>query len=163
KPRRHLLVVTHHSDVVRQARARTLLGPLFRAVMARSDVVIATSRRYLDSSSELRPYRGKAHVVPYGIELDRFSPTLRDSDKARPIRERFVPPITFAVGRLIYYKGFEVLLDAFTNVPGTLLLAGDGPLQRALEERARRNGVSERVKFLGAIPNEDLGPYYGAA
>jgi rhamnosyl/mannosyltransferase len=73
------------------------------------------------------------------------------------------PRFTLAVGRLIYYKGFEVLLDAFRRVPGSLMLAGDGPLRGALELRALKNGIAERVHFLGPVPNEALGPYYGAA
>ena len=163
KPRNHVLVVTHHSDVVRQARVRTVLAPLFRSVMSRAGLVIATSHRYLESSAELAPYRERACVIPYGIELSHFSPQLRESSEAREVRARYRGPITFAVGRLIYYKGFEVLLDAFRDVPGSLLLAGEGPLRGSLEHRALKNGIAGRVHFLGAVPNEGLGPYYGAA
>ena len=75
----HSLVVTHHSDIVRQARLRNILQPLFKAVHSRADAIIATSQRYLESSEELGPYRAKVRVVPYGIDLHHFAPSLRDS------------------------------------------------------------------------------------
>src|SRR5262249_41812059 len=39
----------------------------------------------------------------------------------------------------------------------------EGPLRGALEERARRRGLSSRIHLLGAISNEMLGACYGAA
>jgi rhamnosyl/mannosyltransferase len=158
----HSLVVTHHSDIVRQARIRSILQPLFRAVLSRADLIITTSQRYLDSSDELKPYRSKVRVVPYGIDLKQFSPSLRQLGSAQAIRANYGDRIVVATGRLIYYKGFEVLLDAMKMVRAHLLLIGDGPLRSTLEDRARRNGVKERVTFLGAVPNHDLGQFYGA-
>jgi len=159
----HRLVITHHSDIVRQARVRGILQPLFRAVLARADAIIATSGRYLESSEELRPYHSKVRVIPYGIDLQQFSPALKQVPSARDLRARYGPRIILATGRLIYYKGFEVLLDALKSVSAHLLLIGDGPLRAALEARARRNGVGDRVTFVGAVPNQDMGQYYGAA
>jgi rhamnosyl/mannosyltransferase len=162
KPR-HALVVTHHSDIVKQARTRAALKPLFRSVMTRADAVISTSERYLSSSAELGPYRAKARVIPYGIDLSAFTPALRESPKAREIRARHGGPLILAAGRLIYYKGFEVLLDAMKTVRGHLLLVGDGPLRQKLTARARRNGIDDRVTFVGNVPNAEMGGYYGAA
>ena len=159
----HALVVTHHSDIVRQARIRSILQPLFGAVLSRANAILATSQRYLESSDELRPYREKTRVVPYGIDLKQFSPSLKESRSARELRARYGTRIVLATGRLIYYKGFEVLLDAMRSVRGHLLLVGDGPLRTALEQRARRNGIDDRVTFVGAVPNHEMGTYYGAA
>jgi rhamnosyl/mannosyltransferase len=159
----HALVVTHHSDIVKQARLRVALQPLFRAVMRRADAVVATSDRYVASSAELAPYRSKVRVIPYGIDLASFNPELRNGPRARELRRQYGSPLLLAVGRLIYYKGFDVLLDAMKNVRGHLLLVGDGPLLQPLKERARRNAVHDRVTFVGSVHNADMGPYYGAA
>ncbi|MCO5165515.1 MAG: glycosyltransferase [Planctomycetes bacterium] len=55
------------------------------------------------------------------------------------------------LGRLAVQKRVDVLLDAFARLGGDarLALAGDGPLRRALEERARDLGLGGRVAFLG--------------
>ena len=163
KPRNHLLVVSHHSDVVRQARLRAALAPLFNSVMERAGLIITGSKRYAETSPELEPHRAKVRVIPYGVDLSRFSPRSRASLAAMELRARYAGPITFALGRLVYYKGFQVLIDAFAHVPGTLLLGGEGPLRHELEERAQRRGLGSRVHFVGAIPEVDLAAYYGAA
>jgi rhamnosyl/mannosyltransferase len=162
KPR-HALVITHHSDIVRQARARIVLRPLFGAVLAKADAIIATSQAYFEGSDELRPYRSKVKVVPYGIDLQQFSPSLKELASARELRAKYGERIVLATGRLIYYKGFEVLLDAMKTVRAHLLLVGDGPLRVALKTRARRNQIEDRVTFVGTVPNQDMGRYYGAA
>lgn len=58
-----------------------------------------------------------------------------------------------AAGRLVHQKGFDLLLEAFARLvaPGwSLHIHGDGPDRRALEVRARRLGIAERVVFHGA-------------
>ena len=66
------------------------------------------------------------------------------------------------VGRLVYYKGLEYLIDAMAKVNGTLLIVGDGPLRTSLEKRAREQGVADRVVFVGEILNDMIAPYYHA-
>ena len=72
-------------------------------------------------------------------------------------------PIILAVGRLIYYKGFEFAIRAMAQLPATLLLVGDGPLRASLEAISRELGITERVRFVGEVHNRDLLPYYLAS
>ena len=59
-----------------------------------------------------------------------------------------------AIGRLHENKGFDILLDALSRVPGAYLwLAGEGPLRKELEELAERLAVKPRVRFLGWYEN----------
>jgi glycosyltransferase involved in cell wall biosynthesis len=58
------------------------------------------------------------------------------------------------LGRLTEQKAHELLLDAVAEIGERyptvrLFLAGQGPLQVALEERIRRRGLDERVRLLG--------------
>src|SRR5215469_13861830 len=126
KPRRHALVVTHHSDVVRQALLRRSFEPVFRGVMSRADAIVVSSQAYLDTSVELTPYREKCVVIPCGITPKPNS--VSQSEVAR-LRAIYGSRVVLAVGRLIYYKGFEVLVEAMRGVAGTLVLVGDGPLR----------------------------------
>jgi len=71
--------------------------------------------------------------------------------------------VILTTGRLIYYKGLDVLLKAMVSVRGHLLVAGEGPLRKTLEQQAKTLGVSARVTFLGALPADALEGYYGAA
>jgi rhamnosyl/mannosyltransferase len=68
-----------------------------------------------------------------------------------------------AVGRLIYYKGFEYLVRAMKQVIGKLVIIGDGPLRSYLERDAHAIGIRDRVFFAGEIQNDSITPYYHAA
>jgi glycosyltransferase involved in cell wall biosynthesis len=161
--RRGPLVVTYHSDIVR-AKARavgTVYEPIQRRVFSRCDAIIATSPPYLATSPVLADYRDKCRVIPYGIPLDEFSRV--DHDAVRRIRAEHGDRVVIAVGRLIYYKGFEYLIRAMKKVRGKLLIIGDGPLRGPLESEARALGIANQVTFLGEIQNTDIPPYYHAS
>jgi glycosyltransferase involved in cell wall biosynthesis len=165
KPRRHRLVVTYHSDVARQRYLNHVYAPLVTRLLDRADVVIATSPELLEYSTVLPRYREKVRVVPYGIDLEQFGENDALRSEARAIRERFGGgPLLLAVGRLIYYKGFEFAIRALPLVPAArLLIIGGGPLRGELEALALELGVAERVSFLGEILNERVTPYYLAS
>jgi rhamnosyl/mannosyltransferase len=78
------------------------------------------------------------------------------------LRGQFRPPLLLSVGRLVYYKGFEILLRAFARITRhcTLLIIGDGPLRRALQAQIQACGLTGRVHLLGNVP--DTVPYYQA-
>jgi rhamnosyl/mannosyltransferase len=72
------------------------------------------------------------------------------------------PRILF-VGRLVYYKGLHVLIDAMTRCPGTLLVVGDGPLESDLRRQVAALGLDARVRFFGRVLDRDLPAYYHAS
>ena len=73
--------------------------------------------------------------------------------------------IIFAVGRHVYYKGFEYLIRAMMAVrqDTLLILGGTGPLSGDLKTLAATEGVENRIVFAGRIPDEELPAYYHAA
>ena len=76
------LVLTHHSDVVRQRFMSAVFQPLLAAVMRRAAAILVTSPDYLATSPVLAPYRDRCRVVPYGISLEQFA----SPDRARVAR-----------------------------------------------------------------------------
>jgi rhamnosyl/mannosyltransferase len=161
KSRPHALVVTHHSDVVRQALLRRSFEPVFRGVMSRADSIIVSSQLYLESSRELIPYRNKCLVIPYGIRTESHESV--GQSEVRRLRALYGSRVVLAVGRLIYYKGFEVLVEAMSGVDGVLVLVGGGPLRPRIARRVRELGLSKRVFLVGEIHNDELARYYAAA
>ena len=159
----HALVVSHHSDIVRQAHLKRLVNPMMRQVLKRADAILVASPNYLASSKELEPFRAKCRVVPYGINLDELAPDTEALSLAASIRERYPGPLVLSVGRLVYYKGFDVAIEAMQDVAATLLIIGEGPLRGGLEAKARSLHVDSKVVFVGEIHNQRLLPYYLAA
>jgi rhamnosyl/mannosyltransferase len=157
--RRGPLVLTWHSDLVRQKLLSRLLAPLHRWFVRTATRCIATSPDYVASSAILS-IRRVCHVIPYGIRPERFA---APSSAIVELRRQHGPRIVLAVGRLIYYKGFNYLLRAMTLIDGKLILIGDGPLRARLEHQAAESGLRDRVFFAGELDNSKLAPYYHAA
>ena len=157
-------IASWHSDIVRQRRLGRLYGAAARLLFDPLDAVAGATPSHLDSRqlAAFRPRR--RYVVPYGTDLARFAPTPAiDAAAARLRTEVGDRPIVFALGRHVYYKGFEVLLDAMRSVDAVLLLGGSGPLTEALRQRAGDLVARGTVRFVGRIDDADLPAYYHAA
>src|SRR5205823_8229249 len=66
-PRVRPLVVTHHSDIVRQRVLKTAVRPVERAVYRRAARVLADSPPYIEGSDLLQAFRPKVESLPLGL------------------------------------------------------------------------------------------------
>ncbi len=157
------LVVHWHSDIVNQRRALKLYAPLQRWMLERANTIIATSPPYADSSPWLRPWLDKVAIIPNGISAN----PMRDSgEQAKAVRRRFDGRrIVFSLGRMTYYKGFDVLIEAAARLPhdAVVVVGGGGELLETHRRKAAERGVSEKIHFVGRIADGDLPAYYQAA
>ena len=145
------VVISWHSDIIRQKRLAALYEPFQRILFHRCPAVIAASPQLVASSPSLHRYRDRCWVIPYGIPLEPFC--RYDSGEVEAIRGRYGPRIALYVGRLVYYKGLEYLIAAMPDIRARLLIIGDGPLRKQLESKVRGLGLTNRVVFLGEVPN----------
>jgi glycosyltransferase involved in cell wall biosynthesis len=157
-------IVHWHADVApdlpdwRMRAAYRAYRPLERAMLARAAAIIATSEPYRDASIALAPWREKTRVIPLGIDA-----AAHDTQK-RTTRSVNAPLRLLAVGRLSYYKGFEVLIEALAQVPDArLVLVGHGETETSLRARAQALGVATRVTFAGELDDDALRNAYTAA
>jgi rhamnosyl/mannosyltransferase len=160
----HTLVITHHSDVVRQRKLGLAMRPFEKVIYHRARRIVAASPPYAESSPWLKRLSDCVHIVPYGIDLHPFThPRPTALAAAQHLRESHGEPLWLCVGRLVYYKGLSTALEAMRGVPGRLLIIGEGPLLGQLAEESRRLGVEERVRFLGRKEADELiGAYHAA-
>lgn len=154
------IVVTWHSDVVRQRRAAAAFAPLLSLLLRRCSAIIVGSTAYIETSAVLSSRRELCRVIPFGIRADAFEHP--DAARVAELRRRYGERIVLGVGRLIYYKGFENLVRAMAGVRATALIAGDGPLGGTLAAQAGRLGVADRVVLLGRVNHADLKACYHA-
>ncbi len=155
------LVVTYHSDMVRQKFLGAMFEPLLHLALRRSSAIIVTSPNYLSTSSVLAHHREKCEVVPLGIPLEEYG--REEAKSVAEVLERYGDRLIVSVGRLVYYKGFEHLIRAMTRVQGKLLIVGEGPLRRRLSTLAAELGIADRVVFMGKIDHQLLVSCYHAA
>lgn len=158
------LVITHHSDIVRQRFLKHLVRPLEAAVYNRAVRVLSDSPGYIHGSPMLCRHRDKVTVLPLGINLEPFRhPNATARAYTRELQDRYGSPLWLCVGRLIYYKGLSVAVQALRSVPGTLLVIGTGPLEVELRRQAADQGVAGRVVFHGpATADQLVGAYHAA-
>lgn len=158
---RPALVVSYHSDVVRQQQLLRIYRPVLEATLGAAHRVIAGTHAYLASSPFLSRHTRKSRVVPYAVDAARFATF--DAQTIDRLRRLYPGPVILSVGVLRYYKGLHILLAAMREVAAQLVIVGDGPERARLETLAREMGVAERVHFAGRVPDDDLPSYYQAA
>jgi glycosyltransferase involved in cell wall biosynthesis len=108
-----------------------------------------------DAVARFGLHRPKAEVVHNGV--DEMAP---GGSKVDIDLKRYV----FAVGRVVRKKGFDLLVDAFARIadlhPGVgLVIAGDGPERESLAARAANLGLSGRIRFPGALRQDQVAAY----
>ena len=161
-PRSVRFVLTWHSDIVKQRRLFQFYRPFLENLIARSAAVIAPTPAHFEAMPQLGTLvpEEKRVVVPFGFDLAPFGTPHPGADA---LRRRFGRNIVFALGRHVYYKGFEYLVRAMAQVPDAVLVLGSsGPLTESLKAAAASAGVAQRVRFVGRIAEEELPAYYQA-
>lgn len=160
---RAALIVWFHSEVIRPSwKYRLFYRPLFEFAMARASAVIVATPTLAATAPQLRPWQSKCVVIPYGVDAGA-EPGEEVRARAAELRRQHAAPIAVFVGRLVPYKGVDVLLEALRGTGVVALLVGDGPLKATLERRARELGVEAQVHFLGAVDSLELAALYSAA
>lgn len=157
------IVVHWHSDVVHQELALKLYAPLQQWLLQRADAIVATSARYAESSVWLRAFMSKVRVIPLGARDVATAPSV---ESVMEISRRFGHKrIVLALGRMVYYKGFEHLIRASRYLPSDthVVIGGHGDLFEQLNRLVSAEGLSDRVTLIGRIPQAELPALYAAA
>ena len=157
------LILTYHSDIVRQKLLRRGYGPFLRRLLKRADTIMVSSPNIIKSSPWLRSVSEKCQVIPFGIDVTRFQLSDDISVQAKAIRESFGSPLILFLGRLIYYKGVNFLIEAMKTVDAHLVVAGEGHLEPELRQQAVDLGIADRIHFVGTVSDEDLVAHYFAS
>ncbi|MEV2249108.1 glycosyltransferase family 4 protein [Streptomyces sp. NPDC050147] len=109
---------------------------------------------------------GRMVQLPPGVDEKTFHPgSGGDAVRARlGLTDR---PVVVCVSRLVPRKGQDTLILAMPRIlarepEAVLLVVGGGPYEKELRKLAAETGVSESVRFTGAVPWEELPAHYGA-
>lgn len=173
-------VKVHGSELEYAIRGRPRLAAMAADSLAGAAAVYAGSRHIVDVTAELLGpggYLGRTHVVPPGVDLERFTPeggswqrlhellerppaagahAERRPDPDAAERLRGVDRFVLYVGKLLHQKGVGTLLDAWRRCAPlhprhSLVVVGFGSDRAELEQLA-----GDRVVFTGAMDHEEL-------
>lgn len=156
-------IISWHAAVTRQKKLLLLYQPFLKHALHKAAAIVVATPAHISSSPELSQLenKNKCHTIPYGFDLRRFLAPHAATEK---ILNTFPGKRIFALGRHVYYKGFDVLIRAMqqTGQNTHLILGGTGPLTEQLRREAELCGVTGRVHFVGHILEKELPAYYQA-
>lgn len=148
------VVLQWHSDIVRQKRLLRFYAPLLQWLIRRADVVVGATRAHIEDSDYTPHFAQKGRVIPYSIT------PLAPQENCIELDKRFFN--VFALGRLVYYKGFEYLIDAADALDESfrIFIGGDGALYQKLSAQIVRRNLQNRVFLLGALSTQEICNYF---
>lgn len=151
------LVASFHAPVVRQRVLGAAYGPLRERLLGRCRTILVSSKQ-MAAHAELAGHVESLRVLPYGVSPTLVSPV----ETALPTDHGAAARLLF-VGRLVSYKGLDVLLRAvgrLADQPVHLTIVGAGPLRAELEDLVTRLNVGDCVEFVGPVGDAALADMY---
>ena len=159
--RRPRVLVHWHSDIVNKGFFGYIVRPLERLLLRRADLVVPATMAYARGSAAIAPFLHKVTAFPYGVE----DPT-RNTKSSNPlggfpieVESRLQGKrIILAVGRLVPYKGFDVLIKSARHIipDAFIVIVGDGPLRQNLESVINNESARDRILLAGKLNGEQL-------
>jgi len=121
---------------------------LYKMIIINSSFMTAVNKSFIPQLDKLN--NKKSYYIPNGVDITRFKKIPGNKRKKN---------ILF-VGRLVEKKGLIYLIEALTSLDRTLylklLVVGDGPLRKILQEKVNELGLNKKISFLGSIPYDRL-------
>jgi glycosyltransferase involved in cell wall biosynthesis len=169
---RHPIVITIHDMIPLRLpqyfslRHRILYRlSLSLALRSASHVICLSNATVADLKSSFRVDASRIHTVPAGI-AEPFHPCT--NDEMEPVRSAhgLSEPYLLYVGSNKPHKNLPALVDAYARLRKAplLVLAGEeDPRYKMARQRVEKLGLTDRVRFLGAVPENNLPALYSRA
>lgn len=174
------LVLYWHSDIIRQKKAMLLYRPLMQWTLRRADVIAIATQGNIDGSLYVKPFERKCVKIPFGLRKEWEEKSDRywaeavkkqeekgslfgvEGEECTDNRRKQGIKLLF-IGRFVYYKGCEILMEAMEQLKAKdrlegveLCLVGTGILEKEIKERVCQNGLESCITFAGSVSDEVL-------
>ena len=136
-----------------------------------SELIVPTAKAY-DLFKQKYKFERNVHIIPTGIELDRFYKENNSADKIKKLRKELGLKkddfVIMSVGRMASEKSVDVLIKNHQSLVKKhnnikLILVGDGPDLEKYKQLAFDLNLQDNVIFTGKIPWENVPEYYNLA
>lgn len=135
-----------------------------------TELIVPTKKTY-DLFKEKYKYTRNVHIIPTGIEVERFYKENTDPAKLEEIRKKHGLNkgdfVILYVGRLGQEKSVDVLIEAHQELAreykAKLLIVGDGPDMDTYKNLVHKLKIDDNVIFTGKVPWTEVTLYYQIA
>ncbi|MGB0452296.1 MAG: glycosyltransferase [Bacteriovoracaceae bacterium] len=148
------VVLTHHSDIVRQKLLKVFYLPFYKKFLKTVESIFVPTTNHITYSNSLPKFENKCHIVPFFIPESSFELKPEYSQTISEIKNEYGPFGLF-VGRLVGYKGVEILIEAAKEINHKIVIVGDGPLRIKLESLISENSLEGKVYILGRVESNE--------
>lgn len=125
---------------------------ILRFILKHANKITATGRCLSKAASQ---FTDKAIIiVPYGVELNRFSPSEFPKKQNAKLTIGFLKHFEKKYGPECLLNAFASLTQKYGNIE--LLMIGGGSRANALEQLAAELCITSLVRFVNAVPYEDV-------
>lgn len=146
-----------HSEVVRPKLQYDLFyKPIARPAYRDARRFVVSSPMLAEHARALSPFRDRVAVVPFGIDVDRWTPDAALQARAERLRRDAVRPIVLFAGRHVPYKGLPVLIAAAAPLDVHVAVIGDGPMRGEWEALAARQKKRATFAFHGEVSDDEV-------
>jgi glycosyltransferase involved in cell wall biosynthesis len=102
-------------------------------------------------------------ILPNAANIFQYVPLPPERSAVKNLKNNGEFLLGYA-GSVVGYEGLDLVVDAISKLPSELshvgvLVVGDGAVLASLKSQADRLGVSDRVRFTGRVPNEEINDY----
>jgi glycosyltransferase involved in cell wall biosynthesis len=140
----------HDTYTIEQKESRIRLLQFASFFGTRLVTVSHRMQRYLLSMGKFPD--GCPETIPNGVDLGKFSGSVNNNLRFE-LQLDANDIILISVGRLVPIKGYDILVEAFSKIRSNrhakLLIVGDGPTRKRIEDLVRDRKIGDRVKLLG--------------
>ena len=134
-------LVSYQADTIKYKYLNKIYHPFSKMFLRKVDIIVATSEKYLETSTNLRPFKNKCRIIPISVDPQRFEEV--DGNILNMIRDKYGEDFFLFTGVLRSYKGLEYLLDAMKGLKRKLVIVGKGPEEKKLKEKAKTLGLNK--------------------
>ena len=144
-----------------------IVAKLSKLRLRNAEAIVAPTQKV---EHVLRDYgiRNPIHVIPSGIALEQHQDRISEEERMLRREQLGIPAdhtVLLNLGRLGTEKNLTELIELLAvtlphNPKLTLLIVGDGPARKELEELAMNLGLKDHVIFTGMVEPSEVHKYY---
>jgi rhamnosyl/mannosyltransferase len=145
-----------HSDIVKQKNFLKFYKPFLNMFLKNADVILTTSPNMINNSTFLQAFKHKCKVLHLGIDPTEYILTKTEQNDVDSFKQNKQTKELLFVGRLTYYKGVSILIEAMKDTDAHLTIIGDGYLKEECLTLIEKNKLENKITILPPQTKREL-------